>query len=224
MYKRLYSVRKYLKMTQRQLADVMGIGQNAYSMIENGRISLTPRNRAILEDRLNISIKYLEKGIGPMILSEKKKDNAPSHEIEQNSETVAKLGVPYFPHTIRGVIESLDVFTNEEPEYYINIEPFNDCSFYRPVIGHSMAPRYNTGDIVACKRVQNKRNILFGQTYLCLISYEGDFNEVIRVLRRDDDPDKVVLMPINTSYDPMTIPLSAIVELYLIKGKIERSI
>lgn len=224
MHKRLYTVRKHLKMTQRQLADVLGIGQNAYSMIENGKISLTPKNRAILADKLNVSTKYLEQGIGPLILVEKKKHNPIVPDLVMNEEQVAKLGVPYFPHTIKGVIESLDMFTNEEPEYYINIEPFNDCSFYRPVIGHSMAPRYNTGDIIACKRVQNKRNILFGQTYLCLISYEGDFNEVIRVLRCHEDHDKVVLMPINTSYDPMTIPLSAIVELYLIKGKIERSV
>lgn len=221
MHKRLYAVRKHLKMTQKQMADVMSIGQNAYSMIENGKISLTPRNRNILAARLNISLRYLEQGIGPMIVVEKSK---PAPQNSTQGEEQKFIGVPYFPKSIGGLITEPDSIITEEPEYYINFEPFNECTFYRPVFGHSMAPRYNTGDIVACKRVQNKRNILFGQTYLCLISHEGDFYEVIRVLRHHEEEDKVILMPFNTSFDPMTIPTSAIVELYMIHGRIERSI
>lgn len=226
MHKRLYAVRKSLKMTQKQMADVMGIGQNAYSMIENGRIALTPRNRAILFDKLSVSQRYLEQGMGAMVLPEKSVKAAKSQPENLHAPQGGESGggVPYFAKSISGLITSPETMSNEEPEYYINIQPFNECTFYRPVFGQSMSPRYNTGDIVACKRVQSKSNILFGQSYLCLISSDGDFFEVIRILRRHENEEMVTLMPLNASFDATTVALSSIVELYAIHGKIERNI
>lgn len=216
MHRRLYKARKHLGLTQAQIASILGIGQTAYSMIENGKISLTDRNRAILSDKLYINPIFLTEGRGEMMLSSERV----AHNTEQR---VVEGGVPFFSKPINGM-SSLEEIMGERPEYVINAEPFNDCNLYRPVFGESMSPRYNPSDIVACKRIKNKDMILYGEAYLCLINFDGDFYETIKVLRKSSNNDKVVLTPCNEAFDPTTVPLEAISELYIIKGKIERNI
>ncbi|MEE1098301.1 MAG: helix-turn-helix transcriptional regulator, partial [Alistipes sp.] len=70
MSDRLKLIRKELKMTQQQLAERLGIGKAALSMIETGRASLTTRNKNILVQELNINPDYLEQGRGEMFNAE----------------------------------------------------------------------------------------------------------------------------------------------------------
>lgn len=217
MHRRLYKVRKHLGLTQKHIADILGIGQNAYSMIETGRISLTDRNRAILAERLYINPVFLTEGRGEMLLSTLRTDN--------QSLVVAagaREGVPYFSKPFNGL--RLADMLSDNPDYYINFEPFNDCTLYRPVFGESMSPRYNKGDIVACKLVNNKEQIMFGEAFLCLVAMDGDRYETIKILRQSPIKGQVILMPCNEAFDPTTMMLDAISELYIIKGKIERNI
>ncbi len=216
MNRRLYEVRKSLDMTQKKMADVLGIGQNAYSQIENGKVSLTLRNRQILEEKLGISSSYLLTGDLPIFVKRAASDNlATGIEV--------KRGVPYITKAICSGTDHPFDYAVSDVEYYIDVEPFNECSFYRPVFGDSMLPRYNAGDIVACKRVNNKYNIIYGQTYLCLISQQGDVYETIRTLRKAENNDCVVAIAMNEAYDSVTVSFDSILELYLIYGKIERT-
>ncbi len=204
-------------MTQKMMADVLGIGQNAYSMIENGKIGLTLRNRQILESRLNINSEFLLNGTLPMVISSRTLANRASE-----AEAKKAKGVPFFTKAI-GPNTKLPLEIEESDiEYYIDLKPFNDCSFYRPIFGQSLAPRYNSGDIVACKRINSKSNIIFGQSYLCFIINDGDIYETVQVLRKTDNNKEVALVPHNPSFDSTIVPLSSIAELYLICGRIER--
>lgn len=45
MDNRLKYLRKYLRMTQTQLAEVLHMRQNSYSQIEIGNVSLTDKNK-----------------------------------------------------------------------------------------------------------------------------------------------------------------------------------
>lgn len=225
---RLHEARKFLGLTQKAMAEVLQIGQNTYSMIENGRISLTDKNKSILAEKIRLNPLWLTSGVGEMFL-----DHAPQSNIalsmgnQSNSkETVSPQGVPFYSKPVTGsMVISFDDLANEEAEYYVNFVPFNDCSFYRPVWGESMSPRYNPGDIIACKKIINKNYILYGETYLCMISIDGDFYETIKTLRKHStDPSKIILRPSNPEFDETTVPIDSILELYLIKGKIERNI
>lgn len=234
MHRRLFKVRKHLGLTQQQIAAILGIGQNAYSMIENGRIQLTERNRSILAERLYINPVFLTEGIGEMMLAATPSDV----QTHQNSsgqwvvsggtkslKTQNSAAVPYYSKQVTGsMLISYDDLAREEPEYYIDLAPLNDCTFYRPVFGESMSPRYNPGDLVACKRVRNRNIILYGESYLCMISLDGDFYETIKILRRNATPGMITLMPCNAAFDQTDVPIDAIKDLYLIKGKIERNI
>ncbi len=162
MNKRLYEVRKSLEMTQKSMADVLGIGQNAYSMIENGKIGLTARNRDILEEKLNINSEYLLNGTLPMLI---KRGQWTTKTTENTTTEEHKTkGVPFISKTINSTQTQLYTLDKIEAEYYIDFKPFNDCSFYRPVIGESMSPRYNPSDLVACKSINSKNNIMYGES------------------------------------------------------------
>lgn len=225
---RLREARKFLGLTQKAMAEILQIGQNTYSMIETGRISLTNRNKGILAERIRLNPIWVDCGVGEMFLDHRPQNKELTAIINQESTPSTNLsqGVPYYSKPVTGsMIISFDDLANEEAEYHINFAPFNDCSFYRPVWGESMSPRYNSGDIIACKKIINKNYILYGETYLCIISLDGDFYEAIKILRKHTtDPTKIILRPANPEFDETTIPIDSILELYLIKGKIERNI
>lgn len=48
MGNRLKSLRKYLRLTQSQFAEVLCMKQNSYSQIESGNVSLTDKNKYLL--------------------------------------------------------------------------------------------------------------------------------------------------------------------------------
>ena len=54
MNERVKLIRKQLGMTQEQLAQRLGIGKAALSMIETGKAGLSARNRNILVQELNV--------------------------------------------------------------------------------------------------------------------------------------------------------------------------
>ena len=57
---RIKLIRKALQMTQEQLAQRLGIGKAALSMIETGRAGLSARNRNILVQELNVNSEWLD--------------------------------------------------------------------------------------------------------------------------------------------------------------------
>ena len=61
---RIKLIRKQLGMTQEQLAQRLGIGKAALSMIETGRTGLSSRNRNILVQELNVNPEWLDTGAG----------------------------------------------------------------------------------------------------------------------------------------------------------------
>ena len=64
MRERLRLIRKELGLTQEALAQKLGIGKSALSMIETGRASLSERNKNIIVQELNVNPEWLETGQG----------------------------------------------------------------------------------------------------------------------------------------------------------------
>ena len=66
MESRLKLIRKELGITQEVLAQKLGIGKSALSMIETGKSALSERNKNILVQELNINPDWLVSGRGEM--------------------------------------------------------------------------------------------------------------------------------------------------------------
>ena len=63
---RVKLIRKALGLTQEQLAQRLGVGKTALSMIETGKARLSSRNRNLLVQELNVNPDWLESGKGEM--------------------------------------------------------------------------------------------------------------------------------------------------------------
>ncbi|MFI3294866.1 MAG: S24 family peptidase [Rikenellaceae bacterium] len=243
---KLVKIRKYLGLTQSQLADILMVKQNTISLIENDKISLIDRNKQILIEKLGVNPLWLDSGEGDIFIG--RSQSAPpsnldaqqlkivehgerglSSEIyplakDQTSSESSPRGVPYYAKPVTGsMVESFDDMSRQSPEYYIDIEPLNNCAFYRPIYGESMTPRYNPGDIVACQRIHNKKVIMYGEAYLCMIQSGADYYETVKILRRNPNPAMITLRPVNPNFDETTISINDILQLYIIRGKIERN-
>lgn len=218
--KKLYVLRKHLGMTQKQFAEILSIGQNAYSMIETGKTSLTERNRSVLVDKLHVNPDWLVGSDKAMFLrSVSAPEESQSDDVEIDNTF---KGVPYYSRPVTSAIGQ--IVDGDRPDYYIDFRPFNECSFYRPIFGDSMFPRYSAGDIIACKYVNDKGIILYGEVYFCVVSINNDVYETVKTLRKHPDPDYIILRPINPKYDETVIPIQSIRDLYIIKGKIEQNL
>lgn len=66
MIERLRELLKIRKVTQRKLAELLGVTEGAVSQVMNGRTGLSDRNIDIICDKLNISKDWLKDGIGTM--------------------------------------------------------------------------------------------------------------------------------------------------------------
>ena len=67
---RLKLLRKTIGLTQEQLAQRLGIGKAALSMIETGKAALSSRNKNILVQELNVNPDWLDSGEGEMFNAE----------------------------------------------------------------------------------------------------------------------------------------------------------
>lgn len=68
MMGRLKYLRKHLKLTQSQLADILHIKQNSYSQIERGCVSLTDKNKYLLEAEYHLTPGWIDGKDVPMFL------------------------------------------------------------------------------------------------------------------------------------------------------------
>lgn len=68
MENRLKYLRKYLRMTQSQIAEVLCMKQNSYSQIEIGNVSLTDKNKYLLEKKYHLTPGWLDGDDVPMFI------------------------------------------------------------------------------------------------------------------------------------------------------------
>ena len=84
MESRVKLIRKALGLTQEQLAQRLGIGKTALSMIETGKTRLSSRNRNILVQELNVNPEWIEDGKGDMFNAEPNLTNAFTHRTDNS--------------------------------------------------------------------------------------------------------------------------------------------
>ena len=140
-------MRKQLNMTQEQLAQRLGIGKAALSMIETGKARLSARNRNILVQDFNANPDWLETGAGKMF-------NAEPNLTPLNIHSDRALPLQSVPlYSIEGTAGLVPLFAEEkefEPVNYIHIPNLPKCDGAIYVVGDSMYPLLKSGDIILC--------------------------------------------------------------------------
>lgn len=155
---KLIEIRHHLRLSQRQLAGVLGIKSQSLSNVEAGGRALPESIRSLLVEKLNVNPSFLLTGEGPMFLNEPSPPAvlataAPSRHgsLRELREVLEGKLVPFLSQLVSaGPGEELEPY--DESAGLICLpegEARGDLRALR-VRGDSMEPTLRPGDIVVC--------------------------------------------------------------------------
>lgn len=175
---------------QSEIARAIGVKPAYLSDILNGRIALSDQ----IKEKLG-------------------KEFPESDVVFENSE---QKGLPLIP------IEAVAGFgTQQFPdipvEGFYQIAEFSTADFLVRIKGDSMTPKYNAGDIIACKKVTDLLFFQWGRVYVVDTKSQG---MMVKRVRQSTTEEKIRLVSENPDYDPFDIPRSDINAVSLVMGAI----
>ena len=217
MNDRIKLIRKALGMTQEQLAQHLGIGKAALSMIETGRAGVSARNRNILVQELNVNPEWLDGGKGQMF-------NAEPDLTAYRHRTDNSLPLQSVPlYSIEGTAGLVPLFTDSarmKPLNYIHIPNLPKCDGAIYVAGDSMYPLLKSGDIVLYKQLGSIDDIFWGDMYLLSLDLDGEEYITVKYIQKAERDDYVKLVSQNPHHAYKEIAKSRIRALALVKASI----
>ena len=217
MNNRVKLIRKQLKLTQEQLAQRLGVGKAALSMIETGKAGLSMRNRNILVQELNINPEWLEHGTGEMF-NAKPELHAFTHRTDNS---LPLQSVPLY--SIEGTAGLVPLFNNQDefkPVNFIHIPNLPKCDGAIYIAGDSMYPLLKSGDIVLYKQLQNIEDIFWGDMYLLSIDIDGEEYITVKYIQKSDKAGYVKLVSQNPHHADKDVAIDRIRALALVKASI----
>ena len=217
MNQRVKLIRKQLKMTQEQLAQHLGIGKAALSMIETGKTGLSARNRNILVQELNVNPEWLETGHGEMF-------NAEPDLTAYRHRTDNSLPLQSVPlYSIEGTAGLVPLFADQsqsKPINYIHIPNLPKCDGAIYIVGDSMYPLLKSGDIVLYKQLHDLNDIFWGDMYLLSIDIEGEEYVTVKYIQKSEREGYVKLVSQNPHHADKEGEMKRIPTIALVKASI----
>ena len=157
-----------------------------------------------------LNAEWLLTGKGEMI----KVDNIPQNIIPSE---VPNVGIPLVPiDAWAGLLHGeISVALSECERFFV--PSFKDADFLISVRGDSMVPRYQSGDLVACKFL-NLSDLFFqwGKVYV-LDTNQG---AIIKKVRPGSTNDTITLISENPEYEPFELSRSSIYNIAIVQGVI----
>ena len=218
MGERLKLIRKSLGLTQEQLAQRLGVGKTALSMVETGKARLSNRNKNILVQEFNVSPEWLETGNGEMFNADPSLVKAFSLKTDNS---LPMQSVPLY--SIEGTAGLVPLFADRmsvEPVNFIHIPNLPKCDGAIYVVGDSMYPLLKSGDIVLYKQLQSLDDVFWGDMYLLSIDINGEEYITVKYLQKSEIEGCVKLVSQNQHHADKDIEISRIRAIALIKASV----
>ena len=150
-----------------------------------------------------LNLNWLFSGIGPML-----------NDQHQPKPTVHSL--PLIPlEAFAG--PGLPSYEDERIEDYYTVTEFKNSDFLIRVKGDSMVPKYNGGDIVACKKVKDIFFLQWNRAYVILTQSQGIMIKRVQPSEREG---YIKCVSDNERYAPFDVPTADIIQMALVNGAI----
>ncbi len=119
-------------------------------------------------------------------------------------------GVPLLPAEAFGGYggEAVSIKDGDIKDRYV-IPDFVDVDFMIRVKGNSMYPKYNSGDVVACRMIKG-RFYQWNKVHVLATREQG---VLIKRLKKGPSADVLVAVSDNKDYDPFEIPVDGVIRL-----------
>jgi len=135
-----------------------------------------------------------------------------------------KKNVPYYDLDVTSHITTSFSDVPEKPTFYVDYQPFNDCSAYVNNYGDSMYPKYKNGEKLAVKQILNLDVLMYGETYLIITNANANDLKTVKEVHFHKDQSKLILRAANPDYQGDTIIDKAdILSMFAVKGKISQN-
>jgi phage repressor protein C with HTH and peptisase S24 domain len=204
-----------------QFIDTLNISVRAFEQsisASNGLVRKAMANKtdiqskwisAIVDNYPQLNIDWLITGRGDMLKSEKEPPLA--------IKTESNNGIPLIPiDAMAGFSKGEVPVMEHECERYI-VPMFKGADFLIPVKGSSMIPKYNSGDIVACKALPLKDIFFQWNKVYALDTIQG---ALVKRVRKGSDGDHILIVSDNPQYEPFELHISQIYAVSLVIGVI----
>lgn len=205
-------IKEYYKLKgNAELARFLGVAPNT---ITNWYGRKTFDIDVIYTKCVDIDMNWLLTGEGNMLSSEsEKEENIPvAHPSDSPME-----GIPLIPiSAMAGAFTGEQTVLEYECERFV-VPTFKGAEFLISVKGSSMYPKYNSGDIVACKRLPMD-DIFFQWNKVYVL--DTDQGPLIKRVKPGSDKEHVLIVSDNERYEPFELPLNRIYHVALVIGVI----
>lgn len=169
----------------------------------------------LVENYPNYSPSWILTGKGNMIISQN--TDMKNEELPVAHRTESNEGIPLIPiNAMAGAFTGDQSVMEYECDRYI-IPSFKGADFLIGVKGSSMYPRYNSGDIVACKRL-NLQDLFFQWNKVYVL--DTDQGPLIKRIKPGTDKDHVTIVSDNKDYEPFELAIDHIYHVALVVGVI----
>lgn len=197
---------------KKKFAESIGYSAQVVSNIVSGRKSKPSYDvlKAIISTNDEIDSEWLLTGKGSMVKESREPKAIPSEE-----------GVPLLPYEAFAGMGDTNVsgvdFNTIEERYVVPLFEGIKIDFMLSVRGSSMYPKYNSGDVVACRMVTDLLFIQWNKVYVIDTFSQG---VIMKRLKKSKDPDSVICKSDNASYDSFELPRKEMRNIALVVGVI----
>ncbi len=194
------------RLSQAKFEKVCGLS-NGY--VNNIKVSVSPKKlQSISLQFPDLNMGWLLTGEGTMLKSEQAGD-----------VSITRGGVPYFDVDFVSGFDNLPNIS--QSPFSIDFQPFNSSDVWINVLGRSMEPMINHGDIIAIKRISDWRSFIpFGELYALVT----DEFRTVRIITQADNEAYLKLVPLNKNeiYCEQQIEKRKIRNMYAVLGVVKR--
>ena len=136
--------------------------------------------------------------------------------LKGTEQTRPGVGIPLIPNEAFAGYGAYQYSDLPIEEFY-QIREFSNASFLLRVSGDSMSPKFKSGDLVACKKVEEVTFWQWHRVYAICTKNQGI---LIKRIEKGDTPDTVTCASENPAYDAFELGRSEIVSVALVLGGI----
>ncbi|MFN8238599.1 MAG: helix-turn-helix domain-containing protein [Chitinophagales bacterium] len=223
---KIKQLREEKNLSQEDFGSKIGVKRASVGMIETGKQQPTIETLDNIVNIFGVDYNWLL-GKSDETTPKTTPNTTPNEEIvvsltpnmTPNVTPNAEIGIPLIPIEAMaglGAGESTAVFENQIQERLIIPEFKGKVDFYIKVTGNSMYPRYQSGDIVACRYIKEITFIQWNKPYV-LDTTQG---ALVKRLMKSGEPDEVICKSDNKDYPEFTVKLADIRAIALVVGVI----
>lgn len=191
---------------QNKFEEYCGIPRGTINNIKVGGGVSTNTLTKIIVKCPELNTQWLLTGEGRMV-------NTPTIGEMPKSEAHTLPLIPYEAFAGPG----LPAYEDLKTEDYYTVSDFKNSDFLIRVKGDSMTPKYNGGDLVACKSVKDTYFIQWGRVYVVYTQSQGIMIKRIEMSEREGC---IKCVSENPKYSPFDVPNEDIVSIALVNGAI----